>query len=167
MMLGVVQVFHASDRPKVPYMTLHDARFDHVMKWGVYPTLVILFIFATLETVFTYDSGLERDLRNFVIYARLGCIFLCPAIYKIGQCAWGCELKAHRTKNEYTLNIQKHSSLSATVKEPDLPRICPFLRFGRVNNFGSEKYACAKSSQRGVRRPPSVSRPWGAWTSRC
>eukprot|EP00946_MAST-07B_sp_MAST-7B-sp1_P001204 g1204.t1 len=163
MMLGVVQVFHASDRPKVPYLTLHDARFDHVMRWGVYPTLAILFIFAALETVFTYDSGLERDLRNFVIYARLGCIFLCPAIYKIGQCAWGCELKAHRTKNEYTLNIQKHSSLSATVKEPDLPEDMSIFTLWESKQFlGRKNTPVPESAQRAFkRRRPQSAGPRG------
>ena len=160
MMLGIVQVFHASDRPKVTYMTLHDIRFDHVMRWGVYPTLCLLFVFAAFETMFTYDSGLERDMRNFVIYARLSCIFLCPAIYKIGQCAWGCELKAHRTKNEYTLNIQKQSSLSATVKEPDLPEDMSIFTLWESKQFlGRKNTPVPESAQRALkrRRPQSAS----------
>ena len=93
------------------------------------------------------------DMRNFVIYARLGCIFLCPAIYKIGQCAWGCELKAHRTKNEYTLNIQKHSSLSATVKEPDLPEDMSIFTLWESKQFlGRKKTPVPESAQRAFKR---------------
>ena len=153
MMLGIVLIFHASDRPKVSYVTLHDLRFDHVMRWGVYPTLCIILLFAIFEVIFSYDRGLERDLRNFVIYSRLGCLFLSPAIYKLGECAWRCELRAHRTKNEYTLNIQKQSSLSATVKQPELPEDMSIFTLWESKQFlGRKNTPIPESAERAFRR---------------
>lgn len=121
LLYGMIYTFQCSDRPKVPYITLFDKRLDHLLFWAVYPMVGMLFIFAVLEKVFEFSGAFERDFGTFVVYGRLASIVFAAMVYKLGECQWSSTLHAALEKNEYMLNIQKQTSLSATKHEPDLP----------------------------------------------
>jgi len=121
LLYGMIYTFQCSDRPRVPYMTLFDKRLDHLLHWAVYPTLGLLFTFAIMEKIFEFSSAFENDFSTLLVYGRLGSVFLAAIVYKLGECQWSNHLHQALERNEYMLNIQKQTSLSATVHEPDLP----------------------------------------------
>ena len=163
LLYGVVYTFQCSVRPKVTYMTLFDRRLDHLLRWAVYPMLALLFIFSIFEKMFEFSGTLERDFATLVVYGRLGSIVLAAMVYKFGECQWSATLHHALQKNEYMLNIQKQTSLSATVHEPDLPEDMSIFTLWESKQFLSRKNTPMPESaiNKMKRRPQSAPRERG------
>jgi hypothetical protein len=166
LLYGVVYTFQCSDRPRVPYVTLFDKRLDHLLYWAIYPMVFMLFVFAVFEKIFEFAGAFERDFATFVVYGRLGSIVLAFIIYKLGECQWRSSLHAALQKNEYMLNIQKQTSISATIHEPDLPEDMSIFTLWESKQFLARKKTpvpeSAINKMRMKRRPQSAPRGRGS-----
>jgi len=162
LLYGTIYTFQCSDRPRVPYITLFDKRLDHLLHWGIYPMLCFLFVFAVMEKVFEFSSSLENDFSTLIIYARLSSIVLCALIYKLGECQWSNSLHQALERNEYMLNIQKQTSLSATINEPDLPQDMSIFTLWESKQFLARKNTPVPESAINARkRRPQSAGPGG------